>query len=282
MKETIVTGRKFRRLADEAQNLWQRISFWTKASDLEFDDGKTAEAKVGSINGITSDVNCNNDDIASSIKPVHEIKSNLDQGIINDRIQLVIDDKGNLGWKKDGADTVIPFSKEETYIDISQDGIKSINFWMTKNNSNLNINSNYYTISYGKNAITCEVNVTDSNWSYYEDGRPWVRFVTKMPYDLTNHIYLIGSTRFNTNISSGMSLNLGINDILTTEAQSHLNEISGGSTDTIALKNWGNTFVWNIQNIEGEKYIYFDLLVGAINYGYEKPKSTLSINLRLI
>ena len=112
MKETIVTGRKFRRLADEAQNLWQRISFWTKASDLEFDDGKTAEAKVGGINGITSDISCNNDDIASSIKPVHDIKSNLDQGIINNRIQLVIDDDGNLGWKKDGADTVIPFKRD--------------------------------------------------------------------------------------------------------------------------------------------------------------------------
>ena len=46
VNEVIVTGRKFRKLLDEATRLWQRISFWTKASDVEFDDGKTAEEKV--------------------------------------------------------------------------------------------------------------------------------------------------------------------------------------------------------------------------------------------
>lgn len=53
IKETIVTGRKFRYLLDEVNKLWQRISFWTKACDVEFDDGKTAEEKLGAINGIT-------------------------------------------------------------------------------------------------------------------------------------------------------------------------------------------------------------------------------------
>ncbi len=53
VNETIVTGRKFRYLLDEAGKLWQRISFWTKACDVEFDDGQTAEQKLGAINGIT-------------------------------------------------------------------------------------------------------------------------------------------------------------------------------------------------------------------------------------
>lgn len=49
INETIVTGRKFRKLVDEATKLWQRISFWTKASDVEFDDGKTAQEKLGNL-----------------------------------------------------------------------------------------------------------------------------------------------------------------------------------------------------------------------------------------
>ena len=112
INEIELIGRSFRKLIDQASNKWAKFSFWTKAQDVEFDDGKTAEQKVGGINGITSDVSRSDENIASSILPVHNIKSNLDQGIINEHIQLVIDDDGNLGWKKDGADTVYPFSRK--------------------------------------------------------------------------------------------------------------------------------------------------------------------------
>ena len=49
INEEIVTGRKFRKLVDETKKLWQRISFWTKACDVEFDDGQTAEEKIGNL-----------------------------------------------------------------------------------------------------------------------------------------------------------------------------------------------------------------------------------------
>ena len=49
VNEQIVTGRKFRKLIDEASRLWLRISFWTKASDVEFDDGEDAETKFFTI-----------------------------------------------------------------------------------------------------------------------------------------------------------------------------------------------------------------------------------------
>ena len=49
INEQIVTGRKFRKLIDEASRLWLRISFWTKASDVEFDDGEDAETKFFTI-----------------------------------------------------------------------------------------------------------------------------------------------------------------------------------------------------------------------------------------
>ncbi len=51
INETIVTGRKFRKLTEEATKQWQRFSFWTKASDVEFDDGNTLEDKIVNING---------------------------------------------------------------------------------------------------------------------------------------------------------------------------------------------------------------------------------------
>ena len=66
VNEEIVTGRKFRKLIDEATKLWQRISFWTKACDVEFDDGMTAETKMGAMNGITSSLVAESNNIALS------------------------------------------------------------------------------------------------------------------------------------------------------------------------------------------------------------------------
>ncbi|MBO5054868.1 MAG: hypothetical protein J6C64_00730 [Lachnospiraceae bacterium] len=56
VNETIITGRKFRKLIDKPSKLWQRYSFWTKASDVEFNDGKTAQEKLGAIDGITDNL----------------------------------------------------------------------------------------------------------------------------------------------------------------------------------------------------------------------------------
>ncbi|MCM1253711.1 MAG: hypothetical protein NC321_12895 [Clostridium sp.] len=77
INEQIVTGRKWRTLVDEATKLWQRISFWTKASDVEFDDGQTAENKMGAISGITSDLNGESENIAASIKAVNQLNNQL-------------------------------------------------------------------------------------------------------------------------------------------------------------------------------------------------------------
>lgn len=56
INEIPVTGRKFRRLVDEAANKWERISFWHKASDCEFDDGMNAQAKLGAIKGFATSI----------------------------------------------------------------------------------------------------------------------------------------------------------------------------------------------------------------------------------
>lgn len=66
VNEQIVIGKKFRVCIDVVNKVWQRISFWTKASDVEFDDGKTAQEKLGAINGITSALNSSDSTLALS------------------------------------------------------------------------------------------------------------------------------------------------------------------------------------------------------------------------
>ena len=108
IKETIVTGRKFRKLVDETNKLWQRISFWHKASDCEFEDGKTAETKLGAINGITDSLVSTSSNIAASAKAVSKLNGNLGGYSFGETAD------GEPGYRKPGADTVIPFNKNVT------------------------------------------------------------------------------------------------------------------------------------------------------------------------
>lgn len=77
VNEQIVTGRKFRKLIDEASKLWQRISLWTKASDVEFDDGQTAETKMGAIKGITTDLNVTSPGYAADVTMLTQLYSDI-------------------------------------------------------------------------------------------------------------------------------------------------------------------------------------------------------------
>lgn len=109
INEVTVTGRKFRKLVDETTKLWQRISFWTKASDVEFNDGKTAEEKLGMINGITDNLETKSSNIAASTKMVNALNNKLGG------FEPILDATGKItGYKTDigGADTVFPFSRE--------------------------------------------------------------------------------------------------------------------------------------------------------------------------
>ena len=77
INENIVTGRKFRKLVDEANKLWQRISFWSKASDVEFDDGSNAETKLGAINGVTDSLTSTASNIAASAAAVKALNDKI-------------------------------------------------------------------------------------------------------------------------------------------------------------------------------------------------------------
>lgn len=87
---------------------FQLVSHWTKANTLEFDDGKTAQDKLGAIDGISSSRESNSDKIAASTALVSELNSDLD----GNRFGHTAD--GRPGWK-DGADTVHPFNNLAAY-----------------------------------------------------------------------------------------------------------------------------------------------------------------------
>ena len=89
INEEIKTGKKYRFCTDTAIKKWDRYSFWSKAQDTEFNDGTTAEAKLGAIKGITSDVNVTDPSYAASMVTVSELNQNLGG------IQFDVDAKGN-------------------------------------------------------------------------------------------------------------------------------------------------------------------------------------------
>lgn len=63
INETVVTGRKFRKLLDKTTHLWQRISFWTSASDVEFSDGSVLENRFGALTNHVNAIKSNVDTI---------------------------------------------------------------------------------------------------------------------------------------------------------------------------------------------------------------------------
>lgn len=84
------------RIWDKVNSKWNELKFKTNANSVDAEDGKTLETKVGVINGITSDLSGEAEDVAASIKCVNQLNSNLgtfsfyhDPNIVH----LVADDK---------------------------------------------------------------------------------------------------------------------------------------------------------------------------------------------
>ena len=115
MAEIIEKTGKSYNIFDKVNNVWNKISFWHKASDCEFNDGKTAQTKLGAINGITSDLSGEAEDVAASIKCVNQLNSSL-KGF-----EPIVDDTGKItGYKttQGGADTVFPFKSGPEIINL--------------------------------------------------------------------------------------------------------------------------------------------------------------------
>ena len=90
VSEKKVTG-KFYRIWSAADKLWHRISFWTHANDVEFNDGKTAQTKVGAIKGITASTNTKETGYAAdatTITTLNQSVTELNQSLGNLKTDL--------------------------------------------------------------------------------------------------------------------------------------------------------------------------------------------------
>lgn len=143
INETISTGNKYRRLKDASTKLWQRLSFWTKASDVEFDNGATAETSLGNIQGITDSVNSNASNIAASAAAVNTLNSNITTQ--TGRINVYVGDDKNLHFVNSaGADTVLNFSKLNEVSEIYNKVITSNGTNPLTTNIDIQIGEMYY------------------------------------------------------------------------------------------------------------------------------------------
>lgn len=106
VSEKKVTG-KFYRIWSAADKLWHRISFWTHANDVEFNDGKTAQTKLGDIKGIT--VSTNTKEIgyaadATSVAELNQSVTELNQSLGNLKTDLnKLNSLGNISIMKMGT-----------------------------------------------------------------------------------------------------------------------------------------------------------------------------------
>ena len=76
-----VLHRDYKVLADNTIGsfIWNRLSFWTHASDVQFDDGSTAQEKVGAINGITTSTSVTTPGYAADATTVSNINKKVSQ-----------------------------------------------------------------------------------------------------------------------------------------------------------------------------------------------------------
>ena len=93
-------GKKYN-IWDKVNQVWNKCSFWTSSDDVDFGDDN-ATNKLGAINGITSDLSGEADDIAASIKCVNQLNNSLGG------LRFGTDGDGNVGYYGDD-DVLIPF-----------------------------------------------------------------------------------------------------------------------------------------------------------------------------
>lgn len=76
-----VLHRDYKVLADNTIGafIWNRLSFWTHASDVQFEDGETAQDKVGSIHGITTSTSISTPGYAADATVVNALNKKVSQ-----------------------------------------------------------------------------------------------------------------------------------------------------------------------------------------------------------
>lgn len=180
MAETVVS-KTYRVLRDAATKSWDRISFWTKGSSVEFNDGMNAEQKVGAINGITDSLISTSSNVAASAKAVNDLNNQLGG------VRFGFDENGNGGYYKgDGADTFTPFSRGMAYAlatDASQQGTIDVKQYLIDNELDKMIDykklvSNDFKVVLVKHQPEC----IDSKWSNEAEQWNWKQWYYPSAY----------------------------------------------------------------------------------------------------
>lgn len=83
MSSTInkIKGRSYKVLVDNTPGafVWNQLSLWTSAEDVEFNDHQTAQAKLGDINGITTSTSVQNTGYAADATVVANLYKRVNQ-----------------------------------------------------------------------------------------------------------------------------------------------------------------------------------------------------------
>lgn len=101
-QQNYVTGKKYRVMLDKAKKIWNVLSFWTHAKDVEFDSGYRLQDTCGDIYGISCDYSLRDCHIAAS--------TDLINGKVPFRFGIDSQDRYGYYKKVNGADTFFPFS----------------------------------------------------------------------------------------------------------------------------------------------------------------------------
>ena len=72
-----VKSAKYRIMADLANSVWHRISFYKKAQDVEFNSGKNAQTTLGNISGITSSLTSTSTTTIASAYAVKQLNDKI-------------------------------------------------------------------------------------------------------------------------------------------------------------------------------------------------------------
>lgn len=124
MAQIISKDRVPYRIWDKINGVWNKLNFTTNAKSVDADDGKTLQTKVGAINGITSDLSCEDESIAISAKAVNDSLTSISTNLsFPDGVGFYPDiQDGKRGYNTDaarGADTFFPFSTIFSEFDLS-------------------------------------------------------------------------------------------------------------------------------------------------------------------
>lgn len=77
MSEQIVTGKKYKILADATNKVWHVISFISQAVDVVFTNGKNAQTTLGSITGISDSLTSTSSNVAASAASVKALNDKI-------------------------------------------------------------------------------------------------------------------------------------------------------------------------------------------------------------